>query len=68
MKEVKLKDQTIFVSVSDEKHLANLLGIVAVNSFEEMTHEQFTNALMTEKLCSGETISLPNGARIRVRN
>jgi len=67
MKRIELKDCVIEVSDADEKHLDNVLEIVDVKSFKDMTEAQFSSALFTEKMFSGETIKLNSGGSIRMK-
>lgn len=67
MQTIELKNGTITVNDSDIKYLSAIPEIVGVKDLKELTIEQFNIALNTEKLCSGETITLSNGGKIRMQ-
>mgnify|MGYP001171419903 CR=1 FL=1 len=67
MKRIELKDSVIEISDADEKYLDNVLEIVDVKSFKDMTASQFSSALYTEKMFSGEVIKLNSGGTLRMK-
>lgn len=67
MRELILKDATIFISADDETYVGNILEIINKADFKEITKEEYETALWVEKLTRGETIDLGNGHRMRFK-